>query len=87
MFKITGKWLNDSGIEIDRSDIAQGYALYTFNLEPTFQDSKYLTLLKQGNVKLKVTFGSALTEAISCIIYAEYPGYFEINVARDIIQP
>lgn len=86
MFKTTGKWLNDSGIDIGRSDINKGYALYTFNLEPTFQDSEYLTLLKQGNVRLEVTFGTALADTISCMIYAEQPGYFEINSSRDIIQ-
>jgi len=74
-------------MEIDREDISQGYALYTFNLEPTFQDSEYFTLLKQGNVRLEVTFGTALSETVSCIVYAEYPGYFEINAARDILQP
>ncbi|KAK3105443.1 hypothetical protein FSP39_025379 [Pinctada imbricata] len=86
MFSTTGKWLNDSGIDIDRDDISKGFALYTFNLEPIFQDSQYLTLLKQGNVRLETTFGKALEKTITCIIYAEYPGYFEINSARDIIQ-
>jgi len=74
MYNTTGKWLNDS--DIDREDIARVYALYTFNLEPTFQDSEYLTLLKQGNVRLEATFDTALPEAVNCIIYAEYPGYF-----------
>ena len=86
MFTSTGKWLNDSGINLDRGDIAEGYALYTFNLEPTFQDSQYLTLLKQGNVRFEATFKQALAKTITCIIYAEYPGYFEINSARDIVQ-
>ena len=85
MFTTTGKWLTDSGIEISRKDVNQGYALYTFNLEPNFQNDHYLTLLKQGNVRLETTFGEALKKTISCIIYAEYPGYFEINAARDII--
>jgi len=40
MFKTSGKWLNDSGMKLDRGDIGQGYALYTLNLKHTFQDSE-----------------------------------------------
>lgn len=85
MLQSTGKWLNDSDSGIDREDIGVGYALYTFELEPTFQTNQYLTLLKQGNVRLEVIFGTPLTTAVSSIIYCEYPGYFEINAARDIV--
>jgi len=86
MFEVTDKWLHDSGIQISRSEFAGGYAMYCFEIEPNFgDDGTYLHLLKQGNVRLEVQFSSALTDAISCIVYAEYPGYFEINAARDVI--
>lgn len=86
MFEVTDKWLHDSGIQISRSEFAGGYAMYCFEIEPNFGDDRtYLHLLKQGNVRLEVQFSSALTDAISCIVYAEYPGYFEINAARDVI--
>lgn len=86
MFEVTDKWLHDSGIQISRSEFAGGYAMYCFEIEPNFgDDGTYLHLLKQGNVRLEVQFSSALTDAIRCIVYAEYPGYFEINAARDVI--
>jgi len=86
MFEVTDKWLSDSGNQLTRSDFAGGYALYCFEIEPNFgDDGTYLHLLKQGNVRLEVQFNSALRNAISCIVYAEYPGYFEINAARDVI--
>ncbi|XP_021354458.1 uncharacterized protein F54H12.2-like [Mizuhopecten yessoensis] len=85
MLHSTGKWQNDSGSDIGRDEIAKGYALYTFELEPSFQTNQYLNLLKQRNVRLEVIFGMALTSAVSCIIYCEYPRYFEINAARDIV--
>lgn len=86
MFEVTDKWLHDSGIQISRNEFAGGYAMYCFEIEPNFGDDEtYLHLLKQGNVRLEVQFSSALTDAISCIVYAEYPGYFEINAARDVI--
>ena len=86
MFEVTDKWMRNSGNQLDRNDFAGGYALYCFEIEPNFgDDGTYLQLLKQGNVRLEVQFSSALKEAVSCIVYAEYPGYFEINEARDII--
>jgi len=86
MFEVTDKWLRDSGNQLNRTDFVGGYALYCFEIEPHFgDDGSYLQLLKQGNVRLEVQFSTALLDAISCIVYAEYPGYFEINAARDII--
>lgn len=86
MFEVTDKWLHDSGIQISRSEFAGGYAMYCFEIEPNFgDDGTYLHLLKQGNVRLEVQFSLALTDATSCIVYAEYPGYYEINAARDVI--
>lgn len=86
MLEVTDKWMRDSGNQLSRNDFAVGYALYCFEMEPNFRDDgSYLHLLKQGNVRLEVQFSSALGEAISCIVYAEYPGYFETNATRDII--
>ena len=86
MFDVTDKWMRDSGNQLSRNDFAGGYALYCFEIEPNFgDDGTYLHLLKQGNVRLEVQFSSALADAISCIVYAEYPGYFEINAARYIV--
>lgn len=85
MLQTTGKWQNDAGIDMDRDNASEGYALYAFELEPTFRGNQYLTLMKSGVVRLETYFGTALTEAVSCVVYAEYPGYFEINASRDII--
>lgn len=86
MFEITNKWMRDADNQIDRVDYAGGYAIYCFQIEPSFgDDGSYLTLVKQGNVRLEAQFATALDEATTCIVYAEYPGYFEINAARDIV--
>lgn len=86
MFEVTDKWKRDSGNQLNRNDLAGGYALYCFELEPNFGgDGSYLNLIKQGNVRIEAQFRSALQKTITCIVYAEYPGYFEINATRDII--
>ncbi|KAJ8316753.1 hypothetical protein KUTeg_005699 [Tegillarca granosa] len=86
MLEATGKWLQDSDNGLTRKSISGGYALYFYTIEPNFGDGNYLTLLKQGNVRLEATFGTALPASTTCIVYAEYPGYFEISASRDIIQ-
>ena len=55
-------------------------------MEKTFEQGEYLTLLKQGNVRLEVQFGKALTETVTAIVWGQYSGLFEINQARDIIM-
>lgn len=85
LFETTGKWLQDEGNGITQSDIANGFAVYAFDIEPNYQDRNYLTLLKQGIVRINANFATPLSIPITCIIYTEGIGYFEINEARDVI--
>lgn len=81
-----GHWLKDSGCNITRSDIQKGgYCLYSFDLEPVFREADYLTLSRQGNLRLEVQFAEALPETVTAVIYSETLAYFEVNKARDII--
>lgn len=85
MLHSSRKWLTDHGNQMEPNDIANGYALYVFNLEPSFQDRGYLPLIKQGIVKITANFSKPLPEPVTCIIYTEELGYFEINESRDVI--
>jgi hypothetical protein len=61
LFMTTGKWDRDTGNDIDRQDFISGSTLFAFQLEPIFsQHGDYLSLVKTGNVRLDVQFGSAL---------------------------
>ncbi|CAC5413712.1 unnamed protein product [Mytilus coruscus] len=57
MFETGGKWMLDTGKEITRAEFNNGYTLLCFNLEPFFSDTKYLSLLKQGKIRLECQFG------------------------------
>ena len=85
LFETTGKWLQDEGNQLKQADIAKGFAVYAFDIEPAYQDRNYLTLLKQGIVRVTANFASPLAAPITCIIYTEGVGYFEINQAREVI--
>ena len=56
LIKSSGKWLLDEGNQMTPEDFAKAYALYAFDLEPSFQDRGYLTLVKQGIVRITANF-------------------------------
>ncbi|CAC5381014.1 unnamed protein product [Mytilus coruscus] len=86
MFEVTNKWMRDSGNSLNRDDIAGGNAFYCFDVEPNFSDEgHYLNLLKQGTCSIEAVFKKPLKKATACVVYAEYPSYFEINLERGII--
>lgn len=87
MFDNSGKWLYDGGNGLSRKQFADGgNVIFCFDLEPTFEQGEYLTLLKQGNVRLEVQFGTALPKTVTAIVWGQYSALFEINQARDIIM-
>ena len=81
----TRKWLNDEGIDISRDDIPTGYALYSFDTQPDFDGNEYLSLRKQGSLRIDAVFNAALPHTVNCIVLAERPGYFEISQSRDVV--
>ncbi|KAL4223814.1 hypothetical protein ACF0H5_017279 [Mactra antiquata] len=85
MFETTGKWLKNEGNDLSQSDIAKGFAVYSFNIEPTYNDRNFLTLVKQGIVRVSANFANPLPTPVTCIVYTEGVGYFEVNQARDVI--
>ena len=77
----------DSGNQLSRNDIAGGNSLYCFDVEPNFSDEgHYLNLLKQGTCSLEAVFKKPLKKATACVMYAEYPCYFEINLESVLTQ-
>ena len=86
MFDIMRKWMQDSGNQLERDDIANGYALYCFDIEPRISSHEnYLTLLKQGNTRIEAQFSKALPNTVTCIAYAIFPVLFKITASRDVI--
>ena len=86
LFRFMNKSKKDVGNDISIKDFGNGYTFFTFQLEPYFDAQQdFLSLVKTGNVRFEVTFHKALTNTMTCIVYSESTGYFEINQQRDII--
>jgi hypothetical protein len=85
MFSGTGIMNLDDGNCISRSDYPNGYFLHAFDLTPDFSaNCNHWTLQKQGCVRMDVHFKSALTETITCVVYAEFKNLLEIDKFRNI---
>lgn len=85
LIKTSGKWLMDEGNQLTPSDFANGYAIFSFDLEPAFQDRGYLNLVKQGIVRITANFAKPLSVPVSILIYTESPGLFEIDQSRNVV--
>jgi hypothetical protein len=79
------KWLRDEGMGTDRDDIAGGCVLYAFDTQPDFDGNEYLSLKKQGNVRIDAHSNTALPHTVNCIVLAEKQRYFEISHSRNVI--
>jgi len=60
LLESTKKWLNDEGMDLSRDDIAGGFA-----------GNEYLSLKKQGNVRIDAHFNTALPHTVNCIVLTE----------------
>lgn len=86
LFSGTGIMNHDDGNCISREMFPEGYFLHAFDLTPDLSAScPHWTLQKQGCVRLDVHFKSALTETVTCIVYAEYKNLLEIDKFRNIV--
>lgn len=77
----------DAGNEIDRRQYKNGYTLFSFLVDPTAAtDLVYWPVLKQGHTRLDIKFSKALPESVNVVLYATFPGMFEIDASRNVIQ-
>lgn len=85
LYEMTGRWMRDCDLDINREDIAGGYCMFAFELEPTFQNMNCMSLIRQGNVRLDLQFATGVPEPITVVLYSESTGYFEMTKSRDVV--
>ena len=47
-------------------------------------DEEHISLTPQGNVRIEARFTKQLPEPVTCILYAEFAGYIEIDHSRKV---
>jgi hypothetical protein len=85
LFDGTGKENRDEGNDIDRSDCADGYALYPFDLSPDLSENDHFNLVRQGTVRVDLKFALALPHTVTVIAYAEFENIIEVDRNRNVV--
>ncbi|XP_038058761.1 uncharacterized protein F54H12.2-like [Patiria miniata] len=85
LFSGTDKMYQDEGNIITRDSYPAGYTLFVFDLSPDLSVGGHFNLVKRGNLRLDLHFGTPLEATINVIIYAEFNNIIEIDQARNVI--
>ena len=55
-----------------------------FDLTPDKDaDEEHISLPRHGNMRIEARFKEPLPGTVTCILYAEFPGHFEIDYSRN----
>ena len=65
------------------NECAEGYAVYTFNIQET-DFHKSIPKSQKGNVKIEAHFKTALSENVVMLICAEFPTILSIDELRNV---
>jgi hypothetical protein len=85
MYSGTRKENSDEGNGIDRSEFANGYTLYVFDLTPDLSENDSFNLIRNGGVRLAMKFATALPSTITIVASAEFENIIEIDRNRNVI--
>lgn len=85
LFGGTNKINRDEGNDISRSDYANGYALFAYDLTPDLAEDDHVNLTRQGTVRLDLKFGEALPHTLTVICYAEFQNVIEVDRNRSVV--
>jgi hypothetical protein len=83
LFRGMGSFREDGGLSLDRDDFDGGYCIFVFDLTPN-PNIVGASLIKGGNLRLDLQFGSALVEPVTLISYGEFSGLIQIDRSRSV---
>lgn len=83
LYKVSGKWNENTDIGISRDDYRQGYCIVGFEGDPTSSgNNAYVGKRRKGRIRFTIRFHKALKKGVTIIFYATFPEVMEINQAR-----
>ena len=82
LLRLTGGF---SPVDITRTDFAEGYAFFCFDIEHNPNSEGMLSLYKTGNLSVEIKLKDSLTFTIQVIIVGTLPYVMKINKKREII--
>ena len=86
LFFATGKLNLDEGLIISRSEYANGYTLFGFDLSSDLSaDALHFDTIKSGNFKLDLKFARATPHSINVVVRLEFDSLVRIDRGRSVI--
>ncbi|GBM52683.1 Uncharacterized protein F54H12.2 [Araneus ventricosus] len=61
-------FLNNDGLYLSRSEFANGYALFRFDLSPDLCDGEHFNLIRRSNLRIELKFQNSLEQTIFVIV-------------------
>jgi hypothetical protein len=85
-FSGTGKWLFNTGNDIDRTEFPNGYAVYAFDLSADMcGSSPHFNVVQKGSLTVDIKFSNAPAAAVSLVCYGEFENLIQIDAERNVI--
>ena len=84
LYSIFQKYRGHESDFITRNDFGNGYAMYVFQVSSP-QRKNFMQLPRNGLTSLHLRFKRALSEPVTIITYADFPGFMEIDKTRNVI--
>ena len=85
LFSSTGIYHDDRAHMINLEMFTKGYYILGFDFTPDREaDEEHIGLALQGNVRMEAGFKYPLPELVFFILYAEFPGYVEVDNSRNV---
>jgi hypothetical protein len=86
LFSSTGKHHDDRGHMINLTMFTKVFYVLGFDLTPDREaDEEHISLPRQKNVHIEARLIKPPAEPVTCILYAEFPGYVEMTT-RETLQ-
>lgn len=78
-------FLQSEGLYISRTEFAEGYSLFLFDLSPDLCDGEHFNLIRHSNLRVELKFNKSLDKTITLIVFAEFESLIEINKTRNVL--
>ena len=82
----TGIYFTNAPNNISQNDFQGRSALFCFDLSADRKSDENFKLVKNGNIRLEITFSEPLTESVNVIVYSEYQNLIEIDKHRNFFR-
>ena len=87
IFQGTGALDKNVSLPITYSEYKDGFTIWCFDFTPDQAGDESLKhKVQEGSIDINVRFGTALTQAVTLLCYAEYDNRLEIDFARNVYK-